>query len=86
MAPERRRDISRKGGVAAHRKGTAHEWDTAAARDAGRKGALAHRNKPRVVPEDQPEPPANPQSAAREDPRPQARGEDIVAPLGGRAR
>jgi general stress protein YciG len=71
MAPERRRDISRKGGVAAHRKGTAHEWDPAAAREAGRKGSLARRAKPlRVVPEDQPGPQANPPSAVVGDPRP----------------
>lgn len=43
MAPERRRDISRKGGIAAHSKGTAHQWNPTTAREAGRKGGLAHR-------------------------------------------
>jgi general stress protein YciG len=45
MDPERRREISRKGGVTAHRKGTAHEWDSSAATEAGRKGGLASRTK-----------------------------------------
>jgi len=45
MDPERRREISRKGGVTAHRKGTAHEWDSSAATEAGRKGGLASRIK-----------------------------------------
>lgn len=45
MEPERRRDVSRKGGIAAHSKGTAHQWDKATAREAGRKGGLARRMK-----------------------------------------
>lgn len=45
MTPERRRDISRKGGIAAHDKGTAHQWTPATAREAGRKGGLAHKDK-----------------------------------------
>jgi general stress protein YciG len=73
MAPERRRDISRKGGVAAHRKGTAHEWDPTTAREAGRKGGLARREKPlREVPPDQPGTQATPPSAAVDDPRPES--------------
>jgi general stress protein YciG len=42
LTPERRREISRKGGVTAHVKGSAHEWDSPAAREAGRKGGLSH--------------------------------------------
>lgn len=34
-------EIARSGGVAAHRKGTAHEWTSAEAKEAGRKGGLA---------------------------------------------
>ena len=41
MTPERRREISRKGGIAAHLKGTAHKFTTEEARAAGRKGGLA---------------------------------------------
>ena len=41
MSPDKQRDIARKGGEAAHRKGTAHEWDTQEARLAGRKGGEA---------------------------------------------
>jgi uncharacterized protein len=36
--PDRQRDIAREGGKAAHEKGTAHEWDSEEAREAGRKG------------------------------------------------
>jgi hypothetical protein len=35
------RDLARKGGVAAHRAGTAHEFSSDEARVAGRKGGLA---------------------------------------------
>ena len=45
LTPERRREISHKGGVSAHVKGSAHEWDSGAAREAGRKGGLAHHRR-----------------------------------------
>jgi general stress protein YciG len=38
MDPERQREIARKGGRAAHQKGTAHEFTSDEAREAGRKG------------------------------------------------
>ena len=38
MTPERQREIASKGGKAVHAKGTAHEWDSEKAREAGRKG------------------------------------------------
>ena len=41
MTPEQRADISRKGGVAAHAAGTAHEFTAEEARSAGKKGGLA---------------------------------------------
>lgn len=41
ISPERRAEISRKGGQAAHAKGTAHEFTTEEARSAGRKGGKA---------------------------------------------
>lgn len=63
MDPERRRDISRKGGIAAHRKGTAHQWTQITARDAGRKGGLASRGKQAPeTPGRQSEPQAQPQN------------------------
>lgn len=43
MDPERRRQIAGLGGKASHAKGTGHEWDKAAAAEAGRKGGLASR-------------------------------------------
>lgn len=41
MDPEKQREIARKGGRAAHAKGTAHEWTSEEARVAGRKGGEA---------------------------------------------
>jgi general stress protein YciG len=42
--------IASKGGKAAHEKGTAHEWTSDEAREAGRKGGMAsHRRKHGVV-------------------------------------
>jgi len=38
MDPERQRQIAREGGKAAHIKGTAHEFNSEEARNAGRKG------------------------------------------------
>ena len=43
MSPEKQREIASKGGRAAHEKGTAHEWTTAEARSAGRKGGQVSR-------------------------------------------
>ncbi len=42
----KRREISSKGGQAAHRQGKAHKWTTEEAREAGRKGGMAsHRRR-----------------------------------------
>jgi general stress protein YciG len=42
----KQRDIASKGGKAAHEKGTAHEWTSEEAREAGRKGGMAsHRRR-----------------------------------------
>jgi uncharacterized protein len=41
MDRDRVRELARKGGVAAHRAGTAHEFSVEEARIAGRKGGLA---------------------------------------------
>ena len=46
MDRAKQREIARKGGKAAHQKGTAHEWTSEEARDAGRKGGIAsHRRR-----------------------------------------
>lgn len=50
MDPEKRRKIASKGGKAAHKKGVAHEWNTAEAREAGRKGGSASQRKLRDTP------------------------------------
>ena len=43
MSPDKQREIASKGGRAAHQKGTAHEWSSDEAREAGRKGGMASR-------------------------------------------
>lgn len=47
LDPALRRILAKKGGVAAHRSGSAHEFTPEEARIAGRKGGLAkHRDPP----------------------------------------
>jgi general stress protein YciG len=42
----KQKEIASRGGKAAHQKGTAHEWTSEEARQAGRKGGMAsHRRK-----------------------------------------
>jgi general stress protein YciG len=55
MDRDKQRDIASKGGRAAHVKGTAHEWNSEQARNAGRKGGNAiHRNRQPLGPIDTP--------------------------------
>jgi general stress protein YciG len=48
MDPERQRQISSQGGKAAHQKGTAHEFDSEEAREAGRKGGMVSGGRRRL--------------------------------------
>lgn len=41
MDEDKQREIASKGGKAAHEKGTAHEFNSEEAREAGRKGGMA---------------------------------------------
>lgn len=51
MERAKQREIASKGGKAAHQKGTAHEWTSEEAREAGRKGGMAsHRRKQQQQP------------------------------------
>ena len=43
MDEDKQREIARKGGKAAHEKGTAHQFTSEEAREAGRKGGQASR-------------------------------------------
>ncbi len=43
MDKEKQREIARRGGKAAHVKGTAHQWTSEEARAAGRKGGQVSR-------------------------------------------
>jgi general stress protein YciG len=45
MERSKQRDIASKGGKAAHQKGTAHEWTSDEAREAGRKGGMAGHHR-----------------------------------------
>jgi uncharacterized protein len=45
MDPAKQREIASKGGKAAHQKGTAHEWTSEEAREAGRKGGMASHHR-----------------------------------------
>ena len=45
MDPDKQRLIASKGGQAAHKKGTAHQWTSEEARMAGRKGGRARQKR-----------------------------------------
>jgi general stress protein YciG len=45
MDQDKQREIASQGGRAAHTKGTAHEWTSEEARQAGRKGGMASHRK-----------------------------------------
>ena len=45
MDRSKQREIARKGGKAAHMKGTAHEWTSEEARHAGRKRGMASHKR-----------------------------------------
>ena len=48
MDPQRQREIASEGGRAAHEKGTAHEFTSEEAREAGRKGGQARSQSNRA--------------------------------------
>lgn len=48
MSPEKQKELSRRGGEAAHAKGVAHRFTAADAREAGRKGGRATHAKRRA--------------------------------------
>lgn len=45
LTPERLAEISRKGGIAAHARGTAHKWTQEEARRVGKLGGKAAHEK-----------------------------------------
>lgn len=71
MDPAKQREIASKGGKAAHQKGTAHEWTSEEARDAGRKGGIASHRRRRE------------QSGPGGDENPGMENENASAPFGG---
>ena len=75
MDRSKQRDIASKGGKAAHQKGTAHEWTSEEAREAGRKGGMAsHRRKQeqqQQTPDGNPTNNNTPESALSDAPNPE---------------
>jgi general stress protein YciG len=75
MDRSKQRDIASKGGKAAHQKGTAHEWTSEEAREAGRKGGMAsHRRKQEQQQQQTPDGPntnTDPETAAGGNPNPE---------------
>jgi uncharacterized protein len=61
MDRSKQREIASKGGKAAHQKGSAHEWTSEEAREAGRKGGMAshRRRQEQGMPDAGSEPPAD---------------------------
>lgn len=47
--PAKQKEIASKGGKASHVKGTGHEWTKEQAREAGRKGGLAARDRKKAA-------------------------------------
>jgi general stress protein YciG len=62
MDPERQRQISSQGGKAAHQKGTAHEFDSNEAREAGRKGGMVSGGRRRAREQQAQQSRANPEA------------------------
>jgi len=56
MSIERRKEVAAQGGVAAHKSGNAHEFDTDEAKAAGKKGGMAARGGRGKLPDEQQNP------------------------------
>ena len=81
MDRSKQREIASKGGKAAHQKGTAHEWTSEEARDAGRKGGIASHRRRREQ-SGGPGTSGNDESQASEfEPRPMRRDEQPEGPV-----
>ena len=52
MDPDKQREIASKGGHAAHEKGTAHEFTSEEAREAGRKGGRSRGSSSNMMMEE----------------------------------
>ena len=76
MDRAKQREIASKGGKAAHQKGTAHEWTSEEARDAGRKGGIAsHRRRRELLQQQTPGAPAGDNGTMADDTRGSANNE-----------
>ena len=71
MDRAKQREIASKGGKAAHQKGTAHEWTSEEAREAGRKGGMASHRRKQEQQQQTPDAGATPDSAIGGNPNPE---------------
>jgi general stress protein YciG len=69
MDRSKQKEIASKGGKAAHQKGTAHEWTSEEAREAGRKGGIASHQRRRERMTQGDEPPGYEVAVIEEEPR-----------------
>ena len=82
MDRERQRQISSQGGKAAHQKGTAHEFDSEEAREAGRKGGMVSGGRRRAREGGTPNPVPTGQTENERDSGSLTGGEGSNAPAG----
>jgi len=82
MDRERQRQISSQGGKAAHQKGTAHEFDSEEAREAGRKGGMVSGGRRRAREGGTPNPLPTEQTESERDSGSLTGGEGSNAPAG----
>lgn len=76
MDPEKLRAIASKGGKAAHAKGSAHQFTSEEAKEAGRKGGRAGHHK-RAAPESNPNPTSEAGHLVGTNPYPTEAGPDL---------
>ena len=76
MDRERQRQISSQGGKAAHQKGTAHEFDSNEAREAGRKGGMVSGGRRRAREQQAQQTRREPEGENREERESEAEGTD----------
>lgn len=77
MDRAKQREIASKGGKAAHQKGTAHEWTSEEARDAGRKGGIASHRRRREAMGQSPEVPESNTGVPNDEPRGSLRDDSL---------
>ena len=86
MDRAKQREIASKGGKAAHQKGTAHEWTSEEARDAGRKGGIASHQRRREQAGSSGDAPINRDDTSNDDNMTGSRRDNVTGIESGRGR